>query len=44
MHAGRIVLDVSGPDKAALTTSALIDKFHEVSHGELVEDRILLSR
>jgi putative ABC transport system ATP-binding protein len=44
MHAGRIVLDVSGPDKAALTTSALIDKFHEVSQGELVEDRILLTR
>ena len=33
MHAGRIVFDVSGAAKAALTVPALVDKFHEVESG-----------
>ncbi|MCW5771863.1 MAG: ATP-binding cassette domain-containing protein [Rhodospirillaceae bacterium] len=43
MHGGRIVFDVSGEAKAALTVPALIAKFHEVSQGDLNEDRVLLA-
>jgi putative ABC transport system ATP-binding protein len=43
MHAGRIIFDVSGAAKAALTVPALVAKFHEASQGDLTEDRVLLS-
>jgi len=43
MHAGRIVFDVRGPEKAALTTAELIDKFHQASQGEF-DDRALLAQ
>ncbi|MYZ48613.1 ATP-binding cassette domain-containing protein [Rhizobiales bacterium L72] len=43
MHGGRIVLDVGGAEKAALTVQMLVDKFHAVSHAEMVEDRVLLT-
>ncbi|MGQ7793197.1 ABC transporter ATP-binding protein [Faunimonas sp. B44] len=43
MHGGRIVLDVGGAEKAALTVKMLVDRFHEVSHADLVEDRVLLT-
>lgn len=43
MHAGRIIFDVSGEAKAALTVPALVAKFHEASHGDLTDDRVLLS-
>lgn len=37
MHAGRIVLDVSGAKKAALTVSSLIEQFHLTSDSLLLE-------
>jgi len=43
MHAGRIIFDASGAAKAALTVPALVAKFHEASHGDLTEDRVLLT-
>jgi putative ABC transport system ATP-binding protein len=44
MHAGRIVLDVSGPDKAALTIPGLIERFHTASGAAFADDRALLTR
>jgi len=43
MHRGRIVLDVSQPDKGRLTVTSLIDRFHEVSGEDFATDRSLLS-
>jgi putative tryptophan/tyrosine transport system ATP-binding protein len=43
MHAGRIIFDAAGPEKAALTVQALVAKFHEASRQELTDDRMLLS-
>ena len=43
MHAGRIVLDISGTEKAALTVNSLVAKFHEVSHADFTDDRVLLA-
>jgi putative ABC transport system ATP-binding protein len=43
MHAGRIIFDVTGEAKAALTVPALVAKFHEASHGDLTDDRVLLA-
>jgi len=37
MHAGRVVLDVSGEQKSQLTVEGLVEKFH------LVDDKMLLS-
>ncbi|MBY4797169.1 ABC transporter ATP-binding protein [Collinsella sp. AGMB00827] len=42
MHEGSIIYDVSGAEKAALTVSELLQKFEEVSGGELANDRMLL--
>jgi len=44
MHAGRIVIDVSGEAKSALTVPSLVAKFHAASPGDLTEDRVLLAR
>ena len=43
MHEGRIILDVEGAAKAALTVPGLIQKFHEASRGDLIDDRMLLT-
>jgi putative ABC transport system ATP-binding protein len=43
MHAGRIIFDVAGEAKAALTVPALVAKFHDASKGDLTDDRVLLS-
>ena len=43
MHAGRIVLDVSGTEKAALTIPGLVERFHAVSGTILADDRALLT-
>ena len=43
MHEGRIIYDVAGEEKKALTVSDLLHKFEEVSGGELANDRMLLS-
>ena len=42
MHAGRIILDVSGAQKETLTIPELVRKFHEVSGERLAVDRMLL--
>ena len=43
MHEGRIILDVSGEDKAKLTKRDLMDKFTELAGSQLESDEILLS-
>ncbi len=43
MHAGRVVLDVAGADKAGLTVPGLVERFHEVSRETLSDDRVLLA-
>ena len=43
MHEGRIIYDVAGEEKRALTVADLLQKFEEVSGGELANDRMLLS-
>lgn len=43
MHEGRIILDVSGEDKAKLTKRDLMDKFAELAGSQLESDEILLS-
>jgi putative ABC transport system ATP-binding protein len=43
MHEGRIILDVEGAAKAALTVAGLVQKFHEASRGDLIDDRMLLT-
>ncbi len=43
MHEGRIILDVEGASKAALTVGGLVEKFHEASRGDLIDDRMLLT-
>ena len=43
MHEGRVIYDVAGDEKRALTVPDLLQKFEEVSGGELANDRMLLS-
>lgn len=43
MDEGRIIFDVSGEEKAALTVPDLLQKFEEVSGGTFANDRMLLS-
>ena len=43
MHEGTIIYDVKGAEKASLTVKDLLQKFEEVSGGELANDRMLLS-
>jgi putative tryptophan/tyrosine transport system ATP-binding protein len=43
MHAGRIIFEVAGTEKAALTVESLIDRFHIASGAELVDDRMRLA-
>ncbi|MBR4862742.1 MAG: ATP-binding cassette domain-containing protein [Firmicutes bacterium] len=43
MNNGKIVLDVSGEEKARLTTADLLEKFKISAGEELANDRILLS-
>lgn len=43
MNAGRIILDIRGEEKKQLTVQALLHKFEEISGGEFVSDRTLLS-
>lgn len=41
MHQGRIVVDVSGPEKASLTVAGLVEKFHTLSGGVLADETLL---
>ena len=43
MHEGRIIYDVAGEEKKRLTVTDLLQKFEEVSGGELANDRMILS-
>lgn len=43
MHAGRIIFDAAGAEKAALSVPVLVDKFHEASREALTDDRLLLA-
>ena len=43
MHGGRVIYDVAGEEKRALTVPDLLQKFEEVSGGQLANDRMLLS-
>ena len=43
MHEGRIIFDVSGEEKKALTVEALLAKFSQSSGQEFASDRALLS-
>lgn len=43
MHEGHVIYDVAGEEKHALTVPDLLQKFEEVSGGELANDRMLLS-
>ena len=43
MHEGRVIYDVAGKEKRSLTVPDLLQKFEEVSGGELANDRMLLS-
>lgn len=43
MHDGRIIFDVSGEEKKALTVDALVAKFTQTSGEEFANDRTLLS-
>jgi putative tryptophan/tyrosine transport system ATP-binding protein len=42
MHAGRIILDLTGTEKETLTVPDLVRKFHEVSGESLTVDSMLL--
>ena len=43
MNEGKIIYDVAGEEKKKLTVPDLLQKFEEVSGGELANDRMLLS-
>ena len=43
LHNGRIVLDISGEEKAKLTVADLMDMFRKVSGREYDNDRTLLA-
>lgn len=43
LHNGRIVLDISGEEKARLTVADLMDMFRKVSGREYDNDRTLLA-
>ena len=43
MHEGHVIYDVVGDEKKSLTVADLLQKFEEVSGGELANDRMLLS-
>ena len=43
MHEGRVIYNVAGDEKRALTVPDLLQKFEEVSGGQLANDRMLLS-
>lgn len=42
MHAGRVVLDLDGPQKSQLKVPDLVEKFHQVAGQALTSDRMLL--
>ena len=43
MHAGNIIIDVSGEEKKRLTVEQLLNLFNQASGGGVVNDRMVLS-
>jgi len=43
MHEGRIVLDLSGPERARMTVQDLLQQFSRVRGQQLLDDRLLLA-
>lgn len=43
LHAGRVIIDVSGEEKQKLTVEALLDMFTKAAGGEFTSDRAILS-
>jgi putative ABC transport system ATP-binding protein len=43
MHAGRVIIDVSGEEKQKLTVEELLDMFNRASGSEFASDRAILS-
>ena len=43
MNKGKIILDISGPEKQSLTVNKLVEKFHAVSRETLDSDEVRLS-
>ncbi len=44
MHEGKIILDVSGPEREDLTVANLVEMFYEASGEVLQQDRLLLAK
>lgn len=42
LHSGRVILDVSGREKAAMSVEDLLEQFYKVRGEEFVSDRMLL--
>jgi putative ABC transport system ATP-binding protein len=42
MHQGEIILDLAGPERAAMTVRGLVDKFFALRGEEVMSDRLLL--
>jgi putative tryptophan/tyrosine transport system ATP-binding protein len=42
LHAGRVILDVAGEEKAALSVDDLLQKFYSLRGEEFISDRMLL--
>jgi putative ABC transport system ATP-binding protein len=43
MHAGRIIFEIGGAEKSALTVDTLVRRFHDASGTVLIDDRVLLA-
>lgn len=43
MHEGRVVLDLSGPERKEMTVQGLLQEFSRVRGHDLVDDRLLLA-
>ncbi len=42
MDRGRIVLDLTGAERQEMTVQALIERFGQARHNQLLEDELLL--
>jgi putative ABC transport system ATP-binding protein len=42
LHEGRIILDVSGTERANLTIANLLDRFEQIGETDLSDDALLL--
>ena len=42
LHQGQVILDIHGPERAAMTVRGLVDKFFALRGDEVLSDRLLL--